>query len=515
MATKQYNVTTVAKARSRGKDAPEGGSNSVTNITGAMSSPQLGDGHTHDNKVLLDALRYDENFYLYIREKIADADEATLNKIKAGLSDDAVKWMDHEWEDYMNQPVRSTDIVEFAKVISDLMHSSDFVSGMETGAGWGITQSAVLEVNGLISRSYIKTPKLIYNKVHVTGGEMWNTEGGTIKSVTPDPGSETAFTLVLDIEPGDVIELDVDDICKGHYNSDGGFITSYFRVTNVDTAANSIRVVLGADDDVPGGLNAAPVPNMNIARYGNFNDLKAKRQRSQYFSSSELRIVLLGGVNSYKITSANYRGVFGTVPDGLIPDNLPVEAGDVSFYGKYGLFEKIFQVDVNGDIIRTIRDRGIWSPVVAAGNDPYLCNEYEQHEVYHQNCKYRCISNGTTDEPAYDSTSWLLVAGDTTLMMAIGSSNGETFLQGCLETTLTARVKRGVTDITAQILTTDWSWKRDTGNTVADAAWNANHALCGNTCHITDDDMNGTHGTFECTAFVRDGAQTIYDTVDF
>lgn len=386
-----------------------------------------------------------------------------------------------------------------------------YVSGIETGTGAAIDKDGNAEMTSLTLRSFLKVPTLIYNKVQVTGGEMWNTEGGTIASVAPDGDSDTAFVLTMDIEDGDNIELQVDDICKGHYNKNGGFITSYFRVVSVNQTAKTMRVVLGADAEVPGGVNCAPTAYMNIARYGNFTN--EERQQSQYFSSSEQRISLLSGVDQYIIEPKHYKVVIGSVPEALLPENNPV-SGRASIYLDNVIAKNFFQIDKNNEVIRIIRDRGLWNSVDAVAN-PYLCNEQYQDEVYHNSCKYRCIVEGATTEPRYDSTDWLLVAGDTTLTLDIESTDGETFLVGQLLTTLTAKVKRGVTDITADILVGDWSWTRETDDAASDTIWNTDHAGCGNSVTLTNEDLTALSGRFICTAYVRDGAESVSAQVAF
>lgn len=407
---------------------------------------------------------------------------------------------------------RYPDIAEALIRFLDGVEMGRFISGIETGTGAAIDAQGNAEVMSLISRTWIKAPFFIYNKVSVTGGEMWNTEGGTIAAVEPDGDSETALILTMEIEDGDAIDLQVDDICKGHYNSNGGFVTSYFRVTSVDQPAKRVRIVMGANSEVPGGQNHAPLPFMNIARYGNFTN--RKRQRSQYFSSSEMRIALLDGVDQYIIEPRHYKLVIGDIPAALLPDGYPL-AGDASIYLDNVLARNFFQIDKNDNVVRTIRDRGLWSAATAI-EDPYLCNERFQDDVYHISCKWRCLVEGTTAEPRYDSPDWLLLAGDTTLSLDIESSEGDTFLYGRLSTTLKARVRRGVNDITAEILPADWSWTRDTGDLQADTVWNTAHANNTNELKLTNEDLMTQSGRFICEAYVRDGApQTLHAEVIF
>lgn len=524
---KNYNVITIGRSatprskrlREAGGYSASGGSTVITGGEGYSSTS--GDGHTHENKAALDAISIDDDFYLWLKQKPDGSDDSVTEKVKAGYADDAAhaaeadnayKWDGHEFDDYLDQEVKKQSVVQFLKLIISQFSTKGAIPGIETGTGALIDSQGNAEMQSLILRSFLKVPQLIYNKVTVTGGEMWNTEGGTIAAVEQDPDSGAAYILTMQIEDGDTIELDIDDICKGHYNSSGGFITSYFRVTAVNQAAKQVRIVLGADSEVPGGVNVVPVPYMNIARYGNFTN--EERQRSQYFSSSEQRISLLSGVDQYIIEPKHYKVVIGDVPAVLVPDYLPI-SGKASIYLDNVIARNFFQVDKSGDIIKIIRDRGLWSEEDAEDN-PYLCNAEYQDEVYHKSCKYRCIVEGTTQKPRYDSTDWLLVAGDTTLSLDIVSSDGETFLYGQLATTLTAVVKRGVNDITSEILTSDFTWSRETGDILADAVWNADHSGAGASVALTTEDLPlFAGGKFICRVYVRDGAENLSAEVNF
>jgi hypothetical protein len=530
MAKEYIQKTTNRAARPRSRRLRElGGTTSGTAVSviqnGGANPVVSGDGHTHKNLPYLDQITTDNDGYISLthpKENEEDGSVSTVTeKAKAGYSDesghslesdhskDSEKWSGRMFGDYIDQPVRKKDIVEFARVIAGIIGSPDFVQGIETGSGWKIDSDGSAEMSSLTLRSFLKVPQLIYNKVRVTGGEMWNTEGGTIAKVTADERSESAYILTMQVEDGDVIELDVDDICKGHYNSSGGFVTSYFRVTSVDQAAKTVRIVLGADDAVPGGKNAAPVPYMNIARYGNFT--QAERQRSQYFSSTEQRIALLDGVDQYIILPSHFKLIIGSIPDSLIPKSLPLGKRP-SIYLDTVLARNFMQLDGTGAVVKTIRDRGLWQ---GTPDTPYLCNDEFQDEVYHKSCKYRCIVEGTLQEPRYDSSDWLLVAGDTTLELIIDSTAGETFLYGCLDTTLMAIVRRGVNDITDEILDSDWTWSRDTGDAAADGVWNADHSGCGRSVDLTQEDLPVSSGRFICRAYVRDGAESVEAEVVF
>lgn len=486
-----------------------GGGSTVVQVTGGDGQSSEPD-HRHDNLPVLDKLSLDDGYLMIdaLVEAENDQGEPIWKKVKlkvrAGEADNSRLWQYHEFQDMMDQPVRHNDIVQFARVVAAIIGSPDFAEGIEIGHGWRIDAGGHGEMNSLTLRSSLKVPMLIYNKIRVTGGEMWNTPGGTIKAVEADPNSETAFILTMDIEEGDTIELEVDDICKGEYNYNGHVVNSYFRVTHVDQVAGTIRVVMGADSAVPGGQNHAPVPFMEVAQYGSFT--VTDRQRSQYFSSSEGRITMLTGVDQYVIEPRHYAVIIGSLPDALIPNGLPQLQDRPSIYLENVLVRNMIKLDRQGSIIKTTRDRGLWS-AQAAQQDPYLCDSEYQDECYHKSCKYRCLVEGTLQEPRYDSTDWLLVAGDTTLKLEIESSAGVVFVQGILDTILVATLFRGVNDISDEILDADWTWTRETSDVASDRIWDADHASCTRELHLTNEDLPAPliHGRFVCTAYVRDG----------
>ena len=115
MSSNTYTVKTIvqsAQPRSKRLRGLAGdvvvGSGSAGSVAGSV-----GDGHSHANKSLLDSLLSDEEGYLYIVGKTEDSDDSIAAKILAGSAD---KWAGHAWEEYMDQPLRTSDDVVFASV---------------------------------------------------------------------------------------------------------------------------------------------------------------------------------------------------------------------------------------------------------------------------------------------------------------------------------------------------------------------------------------------------------------
>lgn len=117
----------------------------------------VGEGHSHANKSLLDSLLSDEEGYLYIVGKTEDSDDSIAAKILAGSAD---KWAGHAWEEYMDQPLRSSDDVVFASVAVEKVV---------------FTNGAILEVDG----DYIKINKVLYSTKNLAVlGEGEDVPGG-------------------------------------------------------------------------------------------------------------------------------------------------------------------------------------------------------------------------------------------------------------------------------------------------------------------------------------------------
>ena len=107
------------------------GSSIVEVEGGNMPEPRL--SHTHENKESLDAIAVTDGGYIELSKTIAVTDpetgdvttETIIEKVKAGDSD---KWAGKDFADWMDQPVRSGDAVEFGTVLADDIHANRHLS---------------------------------------------------------------------------------------------------------------------------------------------------------------------------------------------------------------------------------------------------------------------------------------------------------------------------------------------------------------------------------------------------
>ena len=391
-----------------------------------------------------------------------------------------------------------------------------FIHGMNEGRGAAIDALGNLEAESGTFRSSLRVLELIYNGLSVTNDKSIWSAGGTIERIEQQDSAYLCY--IRKDSDTDVVKFKVDDILLGNYNQTGGFVNSYMRVINVDVAANTIVVVPGADESVPSGQNYPPCELMVLARTGNFTD--KSRQNSIYLDAESLQFCMLSGVDSFIISPLCKKGFMGVIdsPAELgLPADTPIQKGDmVGFFDK--LFAKnFFTVDRKGQIVKQEIDRGAWvaNPVDDAGTPwPYEMTDAEVDCCWYLNCKWKCIvpiaTNGVP--PSSTSSEWLLITGDTTLSMTINSTNGWAFRPTQVDTTLVATVKRGMEDITQNILDSDWEWRRDSKHPASDTSWNAAHTTTTSQLAITSEDMgpnwlSSRKVKFTAIAYVRVGEQ--------
>lgn len=118
----------------------------------------------------------------------ADESKHALEADHAKEADNADKWDYHEFDDYLNQPVRKTDGVTFDSVTSDSIRSDgQFVDGL-LGAGFQLWKGedgrTYLTVDKLTVRQTMAVLELLIEKVRSVGGQICvSAANGRIKTV--------------------------------------------------------------------------------------------------------------------------------------------------------------------------------------------------------------------------------------------------------------------------------------------------------------------------------------------
>ena len=198
------------------------------------------------------------------------------------------------------------------------------------GGGAIIDEEGNAEFESIYSRSFISTPEFRFNRIAVTDGENWNTNGfGTILRV--EKADDTSGYITLKLEENDYASIAVGDICRGIYNdiaceyqtetldddsslyagesedegfgfsSKQGFFTSYFWVKQIITNNRGECKFLY---ELRNTNTPHPCAFMRFAQYGSFTDT-TRRSSSYSTSIGHYYEMVLDGVNTWKIKSAN------------------------------------------------------------------------------------------------------------------------------------------------------------------------------------------------------------------
>ena len=83
--------------------------------------------------------------------------------------------------------------------------------------------------------------------------------------------------------------------------------------------------------------------------------------------------------------------------------------------------------------------------------------------------------DGTIEEPSFKSDDWQMIEGRFDVRMEFDSTGGFSFFPGGVDTILTPIVLIGNINVSDDIEIDSWSWKRESGDAVADAIWDAQH----------------------------------------
>ena len=512
MSKKQFSVTTtlrdaLPRSKRRHNTSQHGVSGTINFVSAGGPN---GDGHVHNNKMVLDAQSMDDDGYLYLRRRTDNAEESVTEKIKAGYADlaggipeDVLKrlpYLSKLADDVAKGNITFEQMIRVLglSVFGSGAQFGEFISSMTAGTGAGIDKAGNAEFESVKARTYFESLEVIINRLSYIEGDQLLTESDTIERVE-ELGSGRYRLYLKPKYEGYVTSQVANNILKGIINtlgSGGGeYYTSWFRVNRVSMAANTVDVTAYADEDTPAGVNYPPCELMRIARWGNSAD--ATRQSCIYLSSTEGRIVHLTGVNAPKITAANYGATFGTLPDFIKALNLPIVEGQDYLYARGIVVQDIIRVDYRGNPQAEIIDRGQWvsgGSYYAADLNP-ATGVYETSDVWHYGCRYRCAKTGTTVEPAYGVTDWAMVEGNPELM--VGFKEDVIFCDPAnFSATLTVVVKAYNQDITDTIADSDVTWSRYSedamGNLrqLADTRWNSTHRNTGKVLMLAMEDID-------------------------
>ncbi|KIO45471.1 hypothetical protein [Sanguibacteroides justesenii] len=303
-------------------------------------------GYTIDNiETIIDLTNYWQKTEL-VREdlylKFLD------RKIFAGYADEtenAEKWADHFFEDYINQPLRTTDDVLFNSIsVKEYCSSENYASGL-LGTGYMFDSRGYGEVTRLDVREYLYVPEIIKNKVSVVADEFWFTGGGVVDTIECTGMDRYKISLKQEKEVPE-IPWKEGDILRGIFSLETGFSTVYYTVEKIEDKhvfihaenapeffsylTDSLSNYLLTEDGAYLMVNTGGYPDrfLTLARQGNVSD--PDRQGSIYVDSINKYIRVLDGVSTTTINFENIRVQLGDL-SGLVSPVL----GKLNGFGLY------------------------------------------------------------------------------------------------------------------------------------------------------------------------------------
>lgn len=402
-----------------------------------------------------------------------------------------------------------------------LLKFGDFIDSMIAGKGAGIYPDGRGQFERLEVRSSMVVKELIYNRWFAQEGNVTYSEAGTIERI--EQLEDGTYDLYLRRRwDNDITAFKEQDVSYGsvnNLNTTGEYYDSWFRVLNVMQAENKINVVLYPDEEVPGGKNYPPASGMVITRRGNAVD--EERQGFWYLSSYEGCICMLDGVTKPILEESNYSIIIGKLKRLELFDNLPINYRQSYVYCRGIAIQDLMRIDYQGVVVVQLNDRGFWSLDVAQSENPYTAGKETVDTVWHFGCRWKCLVTGTTDEPRYASTGWAMIEGNPAFTIDLDSSNGWQFDADRISDrdesgdyiVFTELIVSGLLynqDVTDNILDSDVTWTRDTGNVSEDNAWAIKRASAGKRLSLTLDDLGTDYITrsscsFKATVLLRDG----------
>ncbi len=350
----------------------------------------------------------------------------------------------------------------FQTIVKDYVSSESFVPGI-TGEGMKLYKALNgdwnLEVDNVTIRKAMTIFELIVSKVRsVNGGLVVSSANGRIKSVTETTSSPTYYVLSIE---GDMT-FATDDLVRCQVFSSTG--AKYYWVP-VDSVNGETILILKSEFPE----NVVPAVGDDLVQMG--NKTNTARQGVLYLTASEdgkPRFSVLDGVSSTDLTGKS-KVILGCL-DGIIDSDFPSDL-QPNGYGLYAqnVFLKGLFVLRNGKSVE----------------DELSAVKTELSVIPGQ------ISSAITETKSYTDTH-------VAYRIEVSSSNGTAFRNDVIDSTLTARVYKGNTDITDTINQSCFKWKRKSNNSGKDTSWNLKYSTYGsNIINITSEDVD-SKAVFSC-----------------
>lgn len=343
----------------------------------------------------------------------------------------------------------------------------EFAEGL-TGFGGRIDGNGHGELDSLTLRQWLEVPELRYNRISIQVGNQWRAPGGgIIESVEPDYDSDgnllNTGVIYLHLEDGEIGQVALDDICMGIFH-DG-----------IDDSVNSLT---DADDGI-----------------GNFH---FSGFYTTYFRVTEL----LAGDNHA------FRYALRPVSDNWPETHHPTESMHFVGYGNFSDTTRQTSRYSTRTYERYLKDVNTWE--FTAQNIGAQFGDLSNLSIFGLNMTgYSAYLNNIYMSGVIEQFENL------PYRIEIDTEGQDTLAYG-EQLNVSCTVYKGWEDMTSHVV--EWKIERDTGDPLADAAWNVSakaKAFDGDIViehreSYTDLGSIGISTLFTITATISDGTTTNY-----
>lgn len=291
------------------------------------------------------------------------------------------------------------------------------INGFVSGKGATIDENGSAEFETLTVRGFLKAAEYVINRIQITEGAQWLTEGGVIEKVaeTASQGGQKRYNITFRARfEGDIqAPFKEGDILRGQIaklQGGAGIETSWLRVEGVN--GRKAEVSLYSNQQVPDGRNTAPTEQMRVARWGNTID--ATRRSHIVLDPERGQIVRRTNINAPIIDPKHSDGFsLGTLPSWL-KEILGGAVDDKSDYlfARGIITQDIIRYTPEGKPIAERVDRGVWSAQQSYYHEGKnaATGIYEISRVWLDGTLYELAPRGNGSErPRANNTNWIVV----------------------------------------------------------------------------------------------------------
>lgn len=440
--------------------------------------------------------------------------------VDAPNPDSTLKLSGAELKEAIGVQNHTHSIEDISQLSGALENKFDKAGGLVTG---NMSVDGNIRAKSVAIEEYLEVPEWKYNRITVTGNELWVTNAGVVDTIWKD--IDGVYIVTLKSKEGETtINFQFKDILKGKFyttNPDGssaGFKLAYFEVT-------------GIIDDMTFGCislnNVPPEKFMTLARCGNKVD--PSRQGSVYLDGIDRTIRVLDGITDDQINTGNIRAQIGNLDGinhpifgqlsgfGALLENTYVSGRLVQHNPETGEDWAVGAVSVTGEQVFHYNASGIPSPeeITLSATEQGFSSipEFRQWQ-YKDDSGWITLDSqqALTYALRHDAEIWgdrktltlrycvanvyydvitvsKVYNGEDNISVLISSTAGNQFVGGVISTVLKASVYKGFQDVTPTILPNAFSWFRSSDNPEGDAVWNSLHEAIGSEVAIDNDDV--------------------------